>query len=100
PNFAVAELERTRHEVVGQIDELRNDDRALAGGFFVPTLFSAHPYGHPADGPPAALEAARPEEISAHFRRHFVGKNLIFAFAGDVDADALTPGLNRAFKGV
>ena len=50
------------------------------------TSYADHPYGHPADGIPAALEAARPEEISAHFRRHFVGKNLMFAFAGDVDA--------------
>lgn len=100
PNFSAAELERTRHEVVGQIDELRNDDRALAGRFFVRNVFADHPYGHPTDGIPAALEAARPDEISAHFRRHFVGKNLIFAFAGDVDPDALTAGLKRAFKGL
>lgn len=100
PNFSAAELERTRHEVVGQIDELRNDDRALAGRFFVRNVFADHPYGHPADGIPAALEAARPEEISAHFRRHFVGKNLIFAFSGDVEPDALAAGLKRVFKGL
>ena len=100
PNFSAAELERTRHEVVGQIDELRNDDRALAGRFFVRNVFADHPYGHPADGIPAALEAARPEEITAHFRRHFVGKNLIFAFSGDVEPDALAAGLKRAFKGL
>ena len=98
PNFAAAELDRTRREVIGQIDELRNDDRALAGRFFVRNLYADHPYGHPADGVPAAMESARPEEISAHFRKHFVGKNMVFAFAGDVDADALAATLKRTFK--
>jgi zinc protease len=100
PNFSAAELERTRHEVVGQIDEQRNDDRALAGRFFARNLYADHPYGHPADGITAAVQAARPEEVSAHFRRHFVGKNLIFAFSGDVDADALGAALKRAFRGL
>jgi len=100
PNFSAAELEKARREVVGQIDELRNDDRLLAARFFARNVFSDHPYGHPADGIPAALESARPDEISAHFRRHFVGKNMIFAFSGDVEADALAGGLKRAFKGL
>jgi hypothetical protein len=47
------------------------------------------PLRSPADGIISAVEAARPEEVSAHFRRHFVGKNLVFAFSGDVEADAL-----------
>jgi zinc protease len=100
PNFSAAELERTRLEVVGQIDEQRNDDRALAARFFVRNIYADHPYGHPADGTPAALAAARPDEVSAHFRRHFVGKNLVFAFSGDVDADALSAALKRAFRGL
>jgi zinc protease len=100
PTFAAAELERTRAEVIGQIDEQRTDDRALAGRFFSRNLYADHPYGHPADGIAAALEAARPDEVSAHFRRHFVGKNLVFAFAGDVDADALAASLKRTFKGL
>jgi zinc protease len=98
PNFSAAELERTRHEVIGQIEEQRNDDRALAGRFFVRNLYADHPYGHPPDGIISAVEAARPEEVSAHFRRHFVGKNLVFAFSGDVEADALAAGLKRAFR--
>jgi zinc protease len=98
PTFSAAELDRTRREVIGQIDEQRNDDRALAARYFVRNLYADHPYGHPPDGIASALEAARPEEISAHFRRHFVGKNLVFAFSGDVDADALTAGLKRSFR--
>jgi len=100
PTFAAAELDRTRREVIGQIEELRNDDRALCGRFFARNLYADHPYGHPADGIPAVLEAAKPDEVSAHFRRHFVGKNLVFAFSGDVDADALSAALKRTFHGL
>jgi len=100
PNFAPAELQRTRHELLADIDESRNDDRALAIRFFVRNLYADHPYGHPPDGVKAALEAAKPDEIVGHFRRHFVGKNLVFAFAGDVEPDALAASLKKAFRGL
>jgi zinc protease len=100
PTFAPAELQRTRRELLAGIDESRNDDRALAVRFFARNLYADHPYGHPPDGLKASLEAARPDEIAGHFRRHFVGKNLVFAFAGDVEPDALAASLKRAFKGL
>ncbi len=100
PNFAPAELQRTRRELLAGIDESRNDDRALAVRFFARNLYADHPYGHPPDGLKASLEAAKPDEIVAHYRRHFVGKNLVFAFAGDVEPDALAASLKRAFKGL
>jgi len=100
PNFSAAELERTRREVVGEIDEQRNDDRELAARFFVRNVYADHPYGHPTDGVVAALEAAHADEVAAHFRRHFVGKNLVFAFSGDVEADALAATLKRTFRGL
>jgi zinc protease len=100
PTFSAPELERTRKEVLGQIDEQRTDDRVLAGRFFSRNLYADHPYGHPPDGIAPAVEAARPEEITAHFRKHFVGKNLVFAFAGDVEVDALAASLKKAFHGL
>jgi zinc protease len=100
PTFAPAELERTRHEIEGQIDESRNDDHALCARFFIHNLYADHPYGHPADGLKTALAAASPGEITAHFRRNFVGRNLIFAFAGDVEPDAVAAVLGRTFKGL
>ncbi|HVT09967.1 MAG TPA: pitrilysin family protein [Polyangia bacterium] len=100
PTFAPAEFTRTRQEVLGQIDEQRNDDRQLCARFFMRNLFGEHPYGHPSDGIKPALEAATPAEAAAHFRRHFVGHNLIFAFSGDVQADALAASLARALRGL
>jgi predicted Zn-dependent peptidase len=100
PTFAPAELARTKRELVAQIEELRTDDRALCGRFFAHNVFGDHPYGHPAEGLPAAIEAATPAEVAAHFKRHFVGRNLVIAASGDVEADDFAARLARAFKGM
>ena len=44
--------------------------------------------------------AATAAETAAHFRHHFGGRNLIFAFSGDVDPDALAASLARTFHGL
>jgi zinc protease len=100
PTFAPAELARTKREIIAQIEEQRTDDRTLCGRFFERNLYGDHPYGHPADGLPAALEGATASEVAAHFRRHFVGRNLVIAAAGDVDGAELSSRLARAFKGM
>jgi zinc protease len=100
PAFAPAEFARTRTEVEAQIDEGRNEDRQLCERFFLRNVYGEHPYGHPVDGLKASLDAATASETAAHFRRHFVGKNLIFAFSGDVAPDAVSATLARTFHGL
>jgi zinc protease len=100
PTFSPAEFERTRVEVEGQIDEQRNDDRLLCARFFMRNLYGDHPYGHPPDGLRPGLEASTAAEAAAHFKRHFVGHNLIFAFSGDVAPDALATALGKAMHGL
>lgn len=98
PTLGGDELERTRREIQAQIDEQRNDDRALCARYFARNLYADHPYGHPPDGLRGSLDGVRAEEGAAHFRRHFGGPNLIFAFAGDVDPDRLGELVGRAFR--
>ena len=100
PTFAAGEFARTRRETEAQLDEQRNDDRELCTRFFVRNLYGDHPYGHPPDGTKAALDAAKADETAGHFRHHFGGRNLVFAFSGDVDADAVAAALAKAFKGL
>jgi zinc protease len=100
PTFAATELTRTKRELIAQIDELRTDDHALCARFFSHNVFGDHPYGHPPEGRASAIEAATPAEIAAHFKRIFVGRNLVIGVAGDVDAEDLQARLQRAFKGM
>jgi zinc protease len=104
PDFADKELERTRRELIAQIEEARNDDRGLCGRFFEQRLYGDHhPYAHPPEGTGNSLPRLRREELRDHHKRVFVGQNLIFAASGGITlADlqarlaarfgALTPG--------
>jgi zinc protease len=100
PSFPPAEVARTARELAADIDELRTDDQELAMRFFARNLYGDHPYGHPPEGLKPALLAATSEEVAAHFRRLFVGKNLVIAAAGDVDADDFAARLAGALKGL
>ena len=100
PQLDPAELTRTVREIAAQIDESRNDDQALCARFFVRNLYGDHPYGRPAEGTRASLEALTEAEVAAHFRKLFVGRNLVFAAAGDVEPADLAARLGRAFAGL
>lgn len=85
PDFREDELERTRREILAQLDEMRNDDRTLCARYFARRLYGDHPYGRAADGTARTLARLRRDEAEARFRRIFVGRNLIFAAAGPLD---------------
>ena len=100
PRLDAAELERTRREIAAQIDEARNDDQTLCARFFTRNLYGDHPYGRSAEGTRASLTAITADEVAAHFRKQFVGANLIFAASGDVEPADLAGRLARAFTGL
>jgi zinc protease len=97
PDFTAAELERTRREILAQLDETRNDDRALCARFFERRLYGDHPYGRAPDGTEKSLARLTRPEAEARFRAAFVGKNLIFGAAGDVEPEAFRAKVARAF---
>jgi zinc protease len=100
PDFSAAEFARTRREIQAQIDEVRNDDRALCARFFERRLYGDHPYGRAPDGTEKSLARVRRADAQARFRAAFVGKNLIFGAAGDVTADDFKDKVTRAFAGL
>ncbi len=98
PDFAAAEIARTRRETLADIDELRNDDQSLCRRFFVRNLYGDHPYGHPAEGDRASLERLRREDLQSYHRQHVVGPNVIFAAAGAVTPDDFHGRIQQLFK--
>jgi predicted Zn-dependent peptidase len=100
PDFTVAELARTKREIQGQLDENRNDDRALCARYFERRLYGDHPYGRASDGTEKSLARLRRPDVESRFRGAFAGKNLIFGAAGDVTPDAFRSKIMRAFAGL
>jgi zinc protease len=97
PDFTAAELGRTRREILSHIDEARNDDRTLCQRFFEHRLYGDHPYGNAPDGTAKSLARIRREDAQAHWKRLFVGKNLLFAAAGSVTLEDLRQRLATHF---
>jgi zinc protease len=98
PDFPAAEVDRSRRELIAQIEEARNDDRALCGRFFEQRLYgAAHPYGHPPEGTTGSLPRIKREELVAHHRRVFVGSNLVFAASGGITLEDLQKRLKGRF---
>jgi zinc protease len=97
PDFPAAELTRTRREILADIDEARNDDRALCQRFFERRLFGDHPYGHPPEGTAKSLPRIRREDLVAHWKHTVTGPNLVFAAAGAVTLDGFRARLRKAF---
>jgi len=97
PDFKSAEFNRTRREILAQLDELRNDDRSLCARFFDRRLYGDHPYGRAADGTARSLARITRQNAQERFRAAFAGKNLIFAAAGDVTPEAFRASLDQAF---
>ena len=100
PQFSKTELGRTRRELIAHLDENRTDDHALCARFFARNLYGEHPYGLPPEGTRQSLEAMNADELGQHFKKHFVGKNLIFAATGDVEVSDLQSRLGRALAGL
>ena len=100
PDFTAAEVEHTRAELGAELDEMRNEDQALCGRFFVRNLYSDHPYGHPSEGTQAGLARVTARELAEFFRRQVVGPNLILAASGDVEPGDFAARVQRLFAGL
>ena len=90
PSFPVAEFDRKKRErltaLLQEQDEARvAANKALARGVFGP----AHPYGAPAGGTYASIDALTLAQVSEFYRAHFQPSNTFVVVVGDVSFDAM-----------
>jgi zinc protease len=90
PGFSADEHGRLQREIQSDLVELRDNDRALAQRWFRCKLFADHAYGRSSGGTIASVSAIAPEDVKAQHARSMCSDNLVFAFAGDIDADGAT----------
>lgn len=85
PRFADDEHARLTRETPQVLDEVRDDDGALATRWFDHEVCPGHPYGRTALGTEASLAALDRAAAAALWRREVVVDNLIIGLAGDLD---------------
>ena len=87
PSLSEEELGRLKRETEAEQVEARDHDRSLARRWFRQRLFDGHPYGRPVSGTIASIRSVTQDDAVAFHRMTMVRGNLVFAFAGDIDAD-------------
>ena len=81
------------------LDEIRDDDSALATRWFDWLCCPGHPYGRTSLGTEQSLERIDRGAAAALWKREVVANNLVIGLAGDIDesaADAHRPAPDRA----
>jgi zinc protease len=87
PGLAEDELERLRRETVAELTEILDNDQLLAQRWFLRCAFGDHPYGRSLVGTPTSLQSIQIADVRACLARQFSRENLVFGFAGAIDAE-------------
>lgn len=85
PRWSEDEHQRLRRESPQVLDEVRDDDGALATRWFDREVCPGHPYARTALGTEASLAAIDRDAARATWEREVVATNLLIGVAGDVD---------------
>ena len=88
PRFDLDEHERLRRETPQVLDEIRDDDGALATRWFDRECVPGHPYARTSLGTEASLERIDLDRARELWRREVTTDNLVIGIAGDVDEAA------------
>jgi zinc protease len=87
PSLADTELAKLQRETVAELVDARDHDRELGQRWFRQRLFGTHPFSRPVGGTTKSIGSVSSTDVRATFERSLCAKNLLFAFAGDVDEE-------------
>lgn len=85
PRFSPDEHSRLLRETPQVLDELRDDDNALATRWFDWLCCPGHPYGRTPLGTEASLKRIEHRAAIDCWRREVVADNIVIGLAGDID---------------
>ncbi|HEY5948600.1 MAG TPA: pitrilysin family protein [Kofleriaceae bacterium] len=85
PQLSVGEHARLLRETPQVLDEIRDDDSALATRWFDWLCSPGHPYGRTSLGTEASLERIDRVAATELWKREVVANNLVIGLAGDID---------------
>ena len=98
PKFDPKEVEKLKREAISDLKQMRENDQALVGRFFVRQLFKAHPYGMSPDGRESTIIRMTGKKIQEFYKKHFHAENIFFAAAGDLEGASLSQKIEDYFK--
>jgi zinc protease len=85
PSLADTELAKLQRETVAELVDARDHDRELGQRWFRRRLFGEHVFARPVGGTTVSVESVGPADVRGTYEQTVCAKNLVFAFAGDID---------------
>lgn len=85
PTFPEKALERERKRLLISLQAKKQSPDALADDAFFHAVYGDHPYANDAKGTEASVKRIKRQDLLAHHKRFYVGRNAIVAIVGAVD---------------
>lgn len=83
PKFSDSEIKRLRSQILANIVQRNDQPPIVAGDAFDKMLYDKdHPYSQPSIGIKSSVQGITKNDIKNHYSKHFVSKNISFAFTG------------------
>ena len=97
PAFADHELERIRSQILGEMQNEKDDPGKVAAKAFKQILFPSHPYRWPITGTEETLPKIKRADVVQFYAREYVPNQTILTIVGDITADQARAQLAKRF---
>jgi predicted Zn-dependent peptidase len=98
PTFPVAEIERERRLLLGQLQTRADNPFQRALDTTVRDVYGAHPYAWPAIGRPDSVTRISREALVAQYRTVYRPDRMVLAVSGNVPRTAVVAAAERLFR--
>lgn len=97
PRFDADAVDRVRGQLLAGLAYAARDPDRVANEQWIAMAFPGHPYGRPANGTQATIQAMSRDDLATYWSRIFAKDNLRVVVVGDIDAATLSGVLDKLF---
>ncbi len=97
PRFDADAIQRVQRQFVSGLKQAEQSPNSVATRTLMRAMFGQHPYGRPADGTIAGIEAVTVDDLKMQVRRQFARDRLKLAIVGDLTPAEAVGLVDRAF---
>ncbi len=97
PTFPADELVKVKHEVVGDIVSLDDDQSAASSKLYWKTVYGDQGYGLPPLGTQESIESISAADLQAHYDTYVGGANAVVSISTDLDIHELHATIEHKF---
>ena len=100
PTFAREEIDRERGVILEEIKMDEDNPDYLVNEIFTQNFWKDHPLGKPILGTKDTVRSFERETLFDYYGSRFLGGNMIFSAAGNIDHDSFVEQVSRRFEGL